>query len=528
MGRGTIAGGGPDGFYDVTLVKYTARAEANISKLESRISELTALISEAEDAIEAAEDEYNAAVAALNALIAAGASTEDTMEATVLALEKAGVLRAAQDKKKRLSLQKAEAEKASARLSAAIASETVDAWCVDLSESLTGEVGTIEIDGRPTQILVNPGGETDTALGKLQPPIANTPAGACYNFAILPWWQKYKPTYRVGVLINVPSETEGADPDTCDVGILPVHSYQGIAVNQDGDGTWFYEYPEPAGLSSFCQRHPDHPMCVMTEDERIELTPERWQTMVDVNTDVNSKMRYEYDSAQYDKLEHWEIPDDSGDEYVGDCEDIALLKMEKLREAGFPDGCLKLAVGFNSTSGHGWLVVLTTSGDWALDMNMNAPWLVGNLPYYDYYWQQNGTWGVDCVRLNNVPVDYMDSGADVFIAGDRVVVRFIEQDWDDPIVIGFESWPRPPAPRYGICVLGYARLAGSGASTLWDSMVIFDSQTSGFTRITDLPITGRRGAACGVIRSRLHCIGGNQTPISFPTGQGGFMPGYQE
>lgn len=530
MGQGTIAGGGPDGLYDVTLVKSTTRAEANISKLGARISELADLLSDLEDEIDEAQSDYDNALAALNALIAAGAPTADMTTATAVVIDKASTLNQAMAKKKRLGLQKAEAEKALARLESAIESETVEAWCADFSEELTGGVGTIEINGRPTQILVMPGGNEDDALGLLQSPIANTPAGACFNFAILPWWQKYKPTYRVGVMINIPSETEGAGIDTCDVGILPVYGMQGINVNQDGDGTYFYEYPTPPGVESFCQRHPDHPMCTLTEDETIELTSERWETMVSVNREVNEKMRYEFDQAQYDKLEHWEIPDDSGEEYVGDCEDMALLKMKKLMAAGFPAGCLKIGVGFNYATkvGHAWLIVLTDSGMWALDINFDSPYLVGDLPYFDYYWQQDGVWGATCPRLNNVPVDYMDSGAEAFIVGDRVVVRFIDQDWDDPEVIGFESWPRPPTPRYGICVFGYARLVGSGAGTLWESMVIFDSQSYSFSRTDPRPGENRMGAACGAVRSRLHVVGGEQTIPTFPGGEGGFLPGYQE
>ena len=45
--------------------------------------------------------------------------------------------------------------------------------------------------------------------------------------------------------------------------------------------------------------------------------------------------------------------------------------------------------------------------------------------------------------LLNVPFDYMDCNNAPFLFGDRVVVGFTAQDWDQPKVIGFESNPRP-------------------------------------------------------------------------------------
>lgn len=52
------------------------------------------------------------------------------------------------------------------------------------------------------------------------------------------------------------------------------------------------------------------------------------------------------------------------------------------------------------------------------------------------------------------PIDYMNCDEDVFLVGDRVVVAFTGDDWNQPKVIGFESNPRP-------CTLtGFALAAG--------------------------------------------------------------------
>ncbi|KKN41621.1 hypothetical protein LCGC14_0721540 [marine sediment metagenome] len=48
---------------------------------------------------------------------------------------------------------------------------------------------------------------------------------------------------------------------------------------------------------------------------------------------------------------------------------------------------------------------------------------------------------VDTLELTDVPIEYMDCNAEVFSEGHRVVVEFLNQDPDDPLVIGFEDTP---------------------------------------------------------------------------------------
>lgn len=45
--------------------------------------------------------------------------------------------------------------------------------------------------------------------------------------------------------------------------------------------------------------------------------------------------------------------------------------------------------------------------------------------------------------LENVEIQYMNCNGRAFEVADRVVVRFTDQDWQQPIVIGFESNPKP-------------------------------------------------------------------------------------
>ena len=46
-------------------------------------------------------------------------------------------------------------------------------------------------------------------------------------------------------------------------------------------------------------------------------------------------------------------------------------------------------------------------------------------------------------NLSDVPISYMDCHAEAFAVGDKVVVEFGDQSWDNPKVIGFERNPKP-------------------------------------------------------------------------------------
>lgn len=85
------------------------------------------------------------------------------------------------------------------------ADPTVSAWCADLTENLTGEVGTIEIAAGTDAVLVRPGyeGRSDYDSdrdGQMQHFKAMTPEQWFYNAAMAPGWKKWMPTYRVGTL----------------------------------------------------------------------------------------------------------------------------------------------------------------------------------------------------------------------------------------------------------------------------------------------------------------------------------------
>jgi len=114
------------------------------------------------------------------------------------------------------------------------ASKSMTAWCADFSDELTGDVGTIEIDGDHDKgVLIYPAGcvglyaaYNPAIHGKITPSIASTPANCYVNKAIFPAWQKYKPTFRLG-------EITSKNGDFCDVNLdASISKEQNLDVNQ--------------------------------------------------------------------------------------------------------------------------------------------------------------------------------------------------------------------------------------------------------------------------------------------------------
>jgi len=400
MGRATIIGGGADGLYQVQLVKDAAGVSAQLARIQSRLAELSPAIDRAETDAE----------------------------------------------RSRLRLESISLTKQAQAMAAAAAPDQRDAWCADLTEDLSGEVGTIEVNGDAVHVLVMPGGDTAAALGQIQHAVASTPAGVALNMALMPAWQRYRPTYRIGQVLDL-----DFDADTCEVGIEDQYSrYQGLPINQEGDDTWEATADVAvSGWLDFARRNPDFPLVTSAGGGRIQASQKLTEDLAAVNRYVNSAYRYTLDKQQYGRLEHWSLMAEGGS---GDCEDFALTKARRLMDMGYPASAMHIEIGRTPAGeGHAWLIVRTSAGDIALDNLYAQPMRSWQLPYTDRQRQTGTDWAVTGVRLSGVPISYMDgANAAAFEVGDRVVVRFIDQDWARPEVIGFESHPRGPASIYAL------------------------------------------------------------------------------
>jgi hypothetical protein len=116
--------------------------------------------------------------------------------------------------------------------------ETRDVWCTDFTEDGAADslVATAEIPGEPGLIVLAPGcrapingaGVITAGDGALQGREIMSPAQAFFNAAILPGWQKFKPTYRWGTCTAIDT-----DADTMSVSLADASSSaQGLDVNQ--------------------------------------------------------------------------------------------------------------------------------------------------------------------------------------------------------------------------------------------------------------------------------------------------------
>lgn len=444
MGQALIDSGGENGLYDITIVKDAGRSSSDLAQINARLVTLTVEISTAQATLAAEISELGAAQAALNAAIADMDGTADKRKAVtdaqgVVLSKQADVTQARAVLARLVASQSSLNSRKSIIESAMVAESRAGVWCADFTEDLTpGEsVGTIEINGVDTQIILMPGGDKTEALGKLQHSGISTGAGVFVNKALLPCWQKWKPTYRIGTVIDVDFEE-----NTCTVGIAEQYSgEQGLTINQSGV-VWDETSDSVPGFDDFADRYPSFPLVTNTGDTNLTMTPALMADMAAVQADVQNRFKYRTDAEQFNTLENWDFMQEGGS---GDCEDHCLTKAKKLLDLGYPASAIKIEVGqLPSGGGHAWLVVQTDKGDYALDNNYQNVIKASSLPYSNRRRQTGTTWGSRGVKLSDVPIEYMDGvDSSVFVAGDRVVVAFEGQDWTKPKVIGFEANPKP-------------------------------------------------------------------------------------
>lgn len=238
MGKGRIVANLGEGLYTIEILEDRARATTARALAVERIASIDERLLDLEDEVDAAQVKVNAAIADQNEAIAqyredietSGSSDVKLGEFAKRVLEaaserdairaQAGPLRA-----ERLGLQ------ARIRLIDALPPlRQREAWCADYSLALTGEVATAEVPGEIGQVLVRPGFFDGAAWsasedGAIQPALAGTPASVFYNLAMMPGWQKWRPTFRIATIDSI---TE----DLCDITLVPAtSSQQGLSVN---------------------------------------------------------------------------------------------------------------------------------------------------------------------------------------------------------------------------------------------------------------------------------------------------------
>jgi hypothetical protein len=215
MGRGTILADLGEGQYSIKLDFGESRLEAQLLLLTGANSDLDTQIAPQQakvNAAQAALDSSNAALtAAINAYVAGNSSPNllppvETAKLDQVAKEEA--LR-----RETVALGKLQGTKANNLrkiddLNSYRVSLTLNAWCADYTEGASGQVATLEIPNEPKTVLIAPTGRAPVdADGDLRMRALMTAPQAYYNVAILPGWQKFKPTYRSGVITAINGDT---------------------------------------------------------------------------------------------------------------------------------------------------------------------------------------------------------------------------------------------------------------------------------------------------------------------------------
>lgn len=125
---------------------------------------------------------------------------------------------------------------------------------------------------------------------------------------------------------------------------------------------------QPIGHFDYCRREPlDCRPTAQPGPGPLDLSPGLLQLVAGINRQVNADIEPASDWVMHGQEEYWSVPADRGD-----CEDYALLKRERLVEAGLPAGNLLMTVVRKPNGeGHAVLTLTTRAGDFVLD-NLDA------------------------------------------------------------------------------------------------------------------------------------------------------------
>ena len=131
--------------------------------------------------------------------------------------------------------------------------------------------------------------------------------------------------------------------------------------------------PAPIGYTLFCMTQPGD--CKIAMANKIEKTYANMSKISRINMVVNASIKPVNDAA-----EKWSV-----NVSTGDCEDYALTKRQRLIDAGFPAGALRIAVTRHNGQLHAVLIVKTTGGDFVLD-NLNNRLIGKSQSGYRWIW----------------------------------------------------------------------------------------------------------------------------------------------
>ncbi len=236
MGKARIVSGGGNGLYRGVVEYDTTRLDARITKLESELTEIELevlnkqlLMLDAKTAMKAKEAERDA----LADIVLSDPDKFGELQAKQKELWP--LVKAYTNSRKdweNCKLKRLSTQKEIAYLNGSKPQESEqDFWCADFTEDLSpgSIVPTMEINGEGVSII-RPhysapvySGQSD---GAFQPVMSSGFSAVFYNWSLLPGWQKWKPTIRVGVISSI-------ELNKCTVTLDPAKSsQQALEINQ--------------------------------------------------------------------------------------------------------------------------------------------------------------------------------------------------------------------------------------------------------------------------------------------------------
>jgi len=232
VGQADITGETGEGLYTVSLDYGTSEVADRVARIDAEIADIEIDIATNQATISAQQSELSALKSALDVAIAEyrasnGDSKDDLNAASVAVSSKSQLIAGLRKDVAFLNLTKTNLLQKKAQLQAIATTETRSAWCVDYTLDASGSVETIEINGEQPNILIAP--EASSPKGdKLRHRLAMPGAATYYNAAILPGWQKWKPTYRIGTVTDIDRENDKCTVNLSEAG----SSAQGLEINQ--------------------------------------------------------------------------------------------------------------------------------------------------------------------------------------------------------------------------------------------------------------------------------------------------------
>lgn len=244
MGKGRIVSSQGEGLYTIEILEDRARATTARALAVERIDSIDERLGDLEDEVDAAQVKVNAAIADQDAAIdqyredieTTGSSDVKLAEFAQKVLEAAAERDTIRAQAGPLRAERLALETRIRRIDALPPLRQIEAWCADYTEDLAGEVSTAEVPGEIGQVVIKPGFEDAAAWsaaedGAIQPALAGTPASVFYNLAMMPGWQRWRPTFRIATISNV-------SVDLCDITLEPAtSSQQGLGVNAQASYT---------------------------------------------------------------------------------------------------------------------------------------------------------------------------------------------------------------------------------------------------------------------------------------------------